>query len=58
MTYEAAYAELQIIIEEVATDVLSLDAIALKLRRATELLDFCRTRLRNVETELSDLIRD
>ena len=47
-SYETAYAELQAIIKEVESGVLSLDDLTLKLRKAAELLSFCRTRLREV----------
>ena len=57
-SYETAYAELQAIISEVESGVLSLDDLTLKLRKAAELLSFCRTRLRQVAEDIAEDIAD
>ncbi len=55
-TYETAYAELQSIIAEVESGVLSLDELTEKLRKATDLLSFCKTRLRETQAEATELL--
>ncbi len=55
-TYETAYAELQTIIAEVESGVLSLDELTEKLRKAIELLAFCRARLRETQAEATELL--
>ncbi|MEY4926224.1 MAG: exodeoxyribonuclease small subunit [Bacteroidota bacterium] len=57
-TYEKAYSELQAIIAAVENGALSLDELTVKLREAADLLAFCRTRLREIQTEASDLLRE
>jgi exodeoxyribonuclease VII small subunit len=54
-TYETAYAELQTILEAIQTEEVSLDALAAQLKRAKELIQFCKEKLRAVESELEDV---
>lgn len=58
MSYEAALAELQAIIEALQTEQVSLDELAARSRRAAELLQFCRSRLRQTEAELGKLFEE
>ncbi len=57
-TYESAYAELQKILEAIQTKEVSLDALAAQLKRAKELILFCKEKLRAVESELEDVFDD
>ncbi len=57
-TYESAYAELQTILEAIQTDEVSLDALATQLKRAKELIQFCKEKLRSVELELEDVFEE
>lgn len=54
-TYETAWAELQQILRELQDEAVGIDQLAAKIERANALIQFCRERLRNVETEVSKL---
>ena len=54
-TYESAYVELQTILEAIQSEEVSLDSLATQLKRAKELIQFCKEKLRAVESELEDV---
>lgn len=53
-SYDKAYAELQKILEGLQGDSVSIDKLSDKINKANELINFCKTRLREVESELED----
>ena len=55
LTYETAYAELHHILQAIQRDEIGLDELAKELRRARELVTFCREKLRAVEHELDEI---
>ena len=57
LTYEAAYAELEAITDDIESEAVSVDELAEKVRRAAELIAFCQQKLRAAETEVSGMIR-
>jgi len=57
LTYEAAYTELAEIAREIETESVSVDILAEKVKRASELIDFCQTKLRATETEVNKIIK-
>lgn len=57
LTYEAAYKELQQITREIETESVSVDVLAAKVKRASELITFCQARLRATEAEVENIIR-
>jgi exodeoxyribonuclease VII small subunit len=56
MTYEAAYAELQQIAREIELETVSVDILAEKVKRASELISFCQGKLRSTEKEVTGII--
>ncbi len=54
-TYESAYAELQHIMQEVQSETVGIDDLTAKIARASELIRFCRERLRMTEEEVKSL---
>lgn len=56
LTYEAAYAELTVIAKEIENETISVDILAAKVKRASELIDFCQTKLKSTETEVNKII--
>ena len=56
MTYEAAYKELAEIAHEIETEAISVDVLAEKVKRASDLITFCQTKLRLTEEEVSKII--
>lgn len=55
LTYEAAYAELQQIVQEIQNETVGIDDLTAKIARASELIRFCRERLRMTEEEVKSL---
>ncbi|GAB3561286.1 hypothetical protein GCM10027578_01700 [Spirosoma luteolum] len=56
MTYQEAYDQLTSLVDEIEADEVPLDQLSEKIRRATELITFCQTRLRAVETDYQEVI--
>lgn len=56
MTYQEAYEQLTKLVDEIENEQVPLDELPAKIRLASELITFCRERLRAVETEYHDVI--
>ena len=56
LTYEAAYQELAQIAKEIETEAVSVDVLAQKVKRASELITFCQTKLKSTEAEVNKII--
>ncbi|HEY4065097.1 MAG TPA: exodeoxyribonuclease VII small subunit [Puia sp.] len=56
LTYESAYAELAAIAKEIESETVSVDVLAQKVKRASELITFCQTKLRSTESEVNKII--
>jgi exodeoxyribonuclease VII small subunit len=57
MTYEAAFNELKKITAEIESETVSVDVLAAKVKRASELIEFCQTKLKSTETEVNKIIQ-
>jgi len=57
-SYDKAYAELQTILEELQSESVSIDKLSTKIKKANTLITFCKTRLREVESEMTDTSDD
>lgn len=57
LTYESAYKELTEIALEIETESVSVDILAEKVKRASELIEFCQTKLRATEAEVGKIIK-
>ncbi|ASZ11420.1 exodeoxyribonuclease VII small subunit [Chitinophaga pendula] len=57
ITYEAAYNELKTIANEIETESVSVDVLAAKVKRASQLITFCQAKLRATESEVSNIIK-
>lgn len=57
LTYEAAYEELKEIAADIEAETVSVDVLAEKLKRASFLLEFCKTKLKSTEQEVSNIIQ-
>ncbi|MFZ9660605.1 MAG: exodeoxyribonuclease VII small subunit, partial [Chitinophagaceae bacterium] len=55
-TYESAYEELMQISRDIEHEAISVDVLAEKVKRASELISFCQTKLRNTESEVNKII--
>ena len=55
MTYDTAYAELNNILISLQSDETGLDDLSEKLKRAAELSEFCKSKLRSIETDIEKI---
>jgi exodeoxyribonuclease VII small subunit len=56
-SYEAAYNELKKISSEIESETVSVDVLAVKVKRASELITYCQTKLRSTEQEVNNIIK-
>jgi exodeoxyribonuclease VII small subunit len=56
LSYEAAYKELAAIAREIEQETVPVDVLAQKVKRASELITFCQTKLRSTEVEVGKII--
>ncbi len=56
LTYESAYKELAFIAKEIENESVSVDVLAQKVKRASELITFCQTKLKSTEAEVNKII--
>ena len=55
MTFDTAYAELNSILVSLQSDETGLDDLSEKLKRAAELSEFCKSKLRSIETDIEKI---
>jgi exodeoxyribonuclease VII small subunit len=55
-TYDAALEELQQIVAEIESDEISIDTLSKKVKRAAELLTFCKEKLRQTEGDVNEIL--
>jgi exodeoxyribonuclease VII small subunit len=56
LNYETAMSELQSIVSALQNDEIGVDDLSEKVKRATELIRFCREKLRKVEEDMEDVL--
>lgn len=56
LTYENAYKELSEIAAAIQNESVSVDVLAQKVKRASELITFCQGKLRSTESEVNKII--
>ena len=56
LTYEEAYKELALIAREIENESVSVDVLAQKVKRASDLITFCQTKLKSTEAEVNKII--
>ncbi|MDD3685872.1 MAG: exodeoxyribonuclease VII small subunit [Bacteroidales bacterium] len=57
-SYSEALKELEEILAEIETDEPDLDALTIKVKRATFLIKECKTRLRKTSEEIDSILSD
>lgn len=57
MSYDEAVAELQVILNDMQNETLSIDDLTVSIKRASELLQSCSDRLRSTEQEVNSVIQ-
>lgn len=56
LTYEKAYDELQEIIADIESGEISVDLLSEKVKRAAELIAFCKEKLTSTETDVQKIL--
>jgi exodeoxyribonuclease VII small subunit len=56
LTYESAYNELMQIAKEIEDESVSVDVLAEKVKRASELISFCQRKLKTAEEDVNKII--
>jgi exodeoxyribonuclease VII small subunit len=56
MTYSNALAELQQLAEDLENDEISIDDLSEKIKRASQLLEFCQNKLRSTDEEVKKIL--
>lgn len=57
-TYSIAITELEQIVNGMKNDNIDVDSLAEKVKRASDLIKFCKTKLKNTEDEVKKVLDD
>ncbi len=57
-SFRAAMDELEAILERIESEEIDVDELAAELRRATELLELCRGKIRKAEVEVTQIVQN
>ncbi len=58
LTYPAALGELESILAELERDSVDVDRLAERVKRASQLIRFCRARIGNAQLEIEQIVSD
>jgi exodeoxyribonuclease VII small subunit len=58
MNYQLAMEELEAIVQEVENAEISIDQLAEKVKRASELINFCKKTLHTAEVEVNNILKE
>jgi len=58
LTYTSAITELEKIVEEIESGEIDVDVLTVKVKRASELIKFCKDSLRNTRKEVEKTLTD
>jgi exodeoxyribonuclease VII small subunit len=57
LTYESAFIELKKIAAEIEQETVSVDVLAEKVKRASVLIEYCQSKLRDTELQVNKIIQ-
>lgn len=58
ITYTSAITELEAIVQEIESGEIDVDVLTAKVKRASELIKFCKDNLRNTQKEVEKTLVD
>jgi exodeoxyribonuclease VII small subunit len=58
LSYTSAITEIEAIVREIESGEIDVDVLAVKVKRASELITFCKDRLRNTQKEVEKTLVD
>jgi len=58
MKYEEAFRELETIVNQIEDGETSLDELSEKIKRASQLLKFCKSKLISTQQDVEEILKD
>lgn len=58
LTYTAAFEELQTIVSDIERGEISVDELSKKVKRASQLISFCKTKLTTTEEDVKAILEE
>jgi exodeoxyribonuclease VII small subunit len=58
LTYSEAYAKLEELVAQLEEGNIPLDELSLKVKQANELISICENKLRNIQAEVNETIKE
>ncbi len=58
LPYTAAIVELEEIVSSIENEEINVDELSIKVKRASELIKFCKEKLKNTEEEVSAILKE
>ena len=58
MNYTEAYEELQQLVQHMESGQINVDELALKVKRAAELIQICKVKLHETEADVQKILKD
>lgn len=58
ITYSTAIVELEDIVSSIENEEVNVDELSIKVKRASELIKFCKEKLKNTEEEVADILKE
>ncbi len=58
LTYTEAITKLEAIVEEIENEDISVDDLSKKVKRASELIRLCKTKLTKTEQEVNEVLKE
>jgi len=58
MNYTAAFEELKAIVSEIEQGEISVDELSLKVKRASQLIQFCKLKLTTTEEDVNAILKE
>lgn len=58
ISYTEAFEELQQLVEEIESGEISVDELSEKVKRATELIKICKTKLTSTEEDVNKILKE
>jgi exodeoxyribonuclease VII small subunit len=58
LSYTAAFEELQKIVSEIEHGAISVDELSEKVKRASQLIKICKSKLTNTEEDVNKILRE
>ena len=58
LTFQAAMEELELILQKLDSDEVNIDSLTVDLQRASELIEWCRSRLESTRVDVVRIVAD